>query len=80
MSFNYLQTDDRDDYFDAMERKKGPLGERRKYDFVNIDNPSVVVSAFNKDEAMDLLNLPKDPYHKNRKKVKCVAKDGRICR
>jgi hypothetical protein len=50
MGFNYLQTDDRDDYFSQMEKKKS-----FKFKFALYSDSQKLVLAHNKEEAAGLL-------------------------
>ena len=50
MGFNYLQTDDRDDYFAS-------IGYKKEYEFALYSDPGNIVIAVNKNDAMKKLQV-----------------------
>jgi hypothetical protein len=44
MGFNYLQTDDRDDYFDSIGKKRKER-EKHFYDLINKDGEKVLIGV-----------------------------------
>jgi len=61
----YLQTDDRDDYFET-------IGKQILLRYASIDNPKVIILAHNKTEASKLLKEP------DKTKIKSVKSNGEL--